>query len=33
MLKGILKVSFTIGWPIVKLISKIPFSILFPGLK
>ena len=33
MLKGILKVSFTIGRPIVKFIFRMPFSILLPNLK
>ena len=33
MLKDILEVSFTIGRPIVKFTSRIPFSILLPGLK
>ena len=33
MLKGILKVSFTIGRPIVKFIFRMSFSILLPDLK
>ena len=33
MLKSILEVSFTISRPIVKFISKMPFSILLPDLK
>jgi len=33
MLKGILEISFTIGRPIVKLISRIPLGILLPNLK
>jgi hypothetical protein len=32
VLKGSLEISFTIGWPIVKLISRIPLNILFSGL-
>jgi len=33
MLKSILETSFTIGRPIVKLISKMPLSILLSSLK
>jgi hypothetical protein len=33
MLKGSLEISFTIGRPIIKLISKLPLSILLSSLK